>query len=381
MPHGEITLTKDELTRYRRQIILPGFGKEGQQRLKSARVLVIGLGGLGSPAALYLAAAGVGTIGLMDFDTVDLSNLHRQILHGDARIGMAKVESAARTLAAINPNGKLVAHPSGLRAEDLPGRFGDYDLVVDCTDNFPARYMACDAAFLAKKPLVYGSILQNEGQVSFFHPAGGTPCYRCLFPEIPAPGTVPNCAEAGVCGALCGIVGSIQAMEAIKFLTGVGETLSGRLLVLDAATMNFRTLHIKRDAACPLCSPRATIRAIDAARYEFSCLREIADGIEVSPEKTALLLDSREKPLLVDVREPDEWAEGVIPGALLLSLGTLESHLSEIPKGRAILVYCQMGLRSARAVEILRKHGYDNAFSMKGGIAAWTGETEIPHAG
>jgi sulfur-carrier protein adenylyltransferase/sulfurtransferase len=373
-----LPLTSDELTRYRRQIILPSFGAEGQEKLKNARALVIGLGGLGSPASIYLVAAGVGTLGLADFDAVDVTNLHRQILHGDSRIGLPKTQSGKETLSALNPACRLIAHPSGIRAENLPELFVDYDIIVDCTDNFPARYMACDAAFLAKKPVVYGSILQYEGQASFFNPSAGSPCYRCIFPEMPEPGTVPSCAQAGVCGALCGIIGSIQAMEAIKFITGIGETLSGRLLVVDAATMSFRSLNIKRDPACPLCSPKATIRNIDAQRYEFSCAAEISDGCEITPEKTNLLLESREKPLLIDVRERDEWDEGIIHGALCIPLGTLETQVASLPRDRAIVVYCYSGMRSARAVEMLRSHGFTNTFSMKGGISAWAGPTEAP---
>lgn len=373
-------LSKDEMGRYKRQIILPGFGKEGQERLKDARVLIVGLGGLGSPASMYLAAAGVGTLGIADFDKVDDSNLHRQILHASRRKGQPKVESAMRTLSGINPSCKLVPYPDGIHASDLPELFAEYDVVVDCTDNFPTRYMVNDACVLARKPLVYGSILQYEGQASFFHPTAGAPCYRCLFPEMPAPGSVPSCAEAGVIGALCGIIGSIQAMEAIKFITGVGETLSGRLLVVDSATMAIRTLNIKRDSLCPVCSAHARIHTIDASEYEWRCESSYSDQSDSEVDAAGLkqMLEGANPPYLLDVREPDECEEGMIGNAINIPMGNLGMRMQDVPKDRPVVVYCYSGMRSGKAVEMFRGKGYANTASLKGGIREWSRFTNTP---
>jgi adenylyltransferase/sulfurtransferase len=368
-----VGLSKEEIARYNRQIILPGFGKDAQARLKAARVMIVGLGGLGSPASMYLAAAGVGALGIADFDKVDDSNLHRQILHDSRRTGQSKVESATYTLSGINPSCQLIPYPDGIHAGDLPQLFAGYDIVVDCTDNFPTRYMVNDACVLARKPLVYGSILQYEGQASFFHPLADAPCYRCLFPEIPPPGSVPNCAEAGVIGALCGIIGSIQAMEAIKYITGVGETLSGRLLVVDSATMAIRTLHIKRDSQCPVCSRHARITAIEASEYEWTCTSSGTDE-EVHEVEAAVLkrlLEEPEPPYLLDVREPDECEAGMIRNAVNIPLGDLGLRMKEIPKDRSVVAYCYSGMRSMNAVEMLREKGYANAASLKGGVREW----------
>lgn len=366
-------LSKDDLVRFNRQIILPGFGREGQERLLSAKVLVVGLGGLGSPASMYLAAAGVGTLGLADFDKVDLTNLHRQILHDTKRVGALKVESAMQTLSGINPSCRLVPYQSGISANDLPELLNDYDVIVDCTDNFPTRYMVNDASVLAKKPLVYGSIFQYEGQASFFNPVANAPCYRCLFPEMPDPASIPNCAQGGVVGALCGIIGSIQAMEAIKHITGVGETLSGRLLVVDSATMSVRTLNIKRDELCPVCSSKARIRSINASEYEWHCASGVApmQSGEIDAGTLERMMNGGNSPFLLDVREPDECSIGMISGAINIPLGDLGLRMSEVPRNGFVVAYCFSGMRSAHAVELLSAKGYTNVVNLKGGVKAW----------
>lgn len=368
--------SREELARYQRQMILPGMGREGQERLRAARVLVVGLGGLGSPAAMYLAAAGVGTLGLCDFDRVDLGNLHRQIVHSTPRIGMAKVQSAAETLSALNPHCRLVPHPEGLRAEDLPELFAAYDVVLSSADNFPTRFMCGDAAVLAGRPLVHGSIFQYEGQVAVFHPVAGGPCQRCIFPEMPEPGSVPSCTTAGVIGPLCGIVGSIQAMEALKLIAGLGEPLVGRMLVIDSATMEPRTLRLKRDPSCPSCSAGAQITTIDPRRYEWSCgdaPNGVRGGMELSPAEVAELIKSSAPPLLIDVREADECESGMIEGAVNIPLGQLKRSLSQLPRWQKIVAYCQHGARSLKAARILREGGWTEAASMSGGIMAWGG--------
>ncbi len=375
----EATLSADELTRYHRQMILPGLGREGQLRIRAARVLVIGMGGLGSPAAMYLAAAGLGTLGLADFDKVELHNLHRQILHDTPRCGMAKLDSALRSLSAINPHCRLVPHSQGIRAEDLPGLFADYDVIVDCTDNFPTRYMVSDACVLARRPLAYGSIFQYEGQASFFDPAQDAPCYRCLFPEMPEPGSVPNCAQAGVIGALCGIIGSIQAMEALKFVSGVGENLLGRLLVVDAATMAFRTLNIKRDLNCPSCSHNARIRSIIAQEYDGAahCQNlDMARRDEISAADLQGLIETGHSPLLLDVRDPDECRLGMLPGALNIPLYELAGRLDEMEQSMPVVTYCHSGLRSMRALKFMRERGFKSVLNLRGGILAWIREVD-----
>jgi adenylyltransferase/sulfurtransferase len=364
--------SENEFLRYDRQMILPGFGTQAQARLRKGRVLVIGMGGLGSPASLYLAAAGVGTIGIADHDKVDLSNLHRQILHDTHSVGTAKVESAAKRLAALNPECRIVTHAEGVHAQDLPGLFEGYDVIVDCTDNFPTRYMVSDAAVLAKKPLVYGSIFQYEGQASFFYPKDDAPCYRCLFPEMPDPSAVPNCAQAGVLGALCGMIGSIQAMEAVKFIAGVGETLAGRLLVVDAATMRVRTLAIKRDPHCPMCSAKARIRAIDPKEYEWSCeVPNVMLPSEITAAELAAVLKKPGAPFLLDVRDEDECAVGMLPGAVNIPLPELGMRWNELPKDRAIVACCLSGARSARACGFLSAKGVKAVSNLKGGVKAW----------
>jgi adenylyltransferase/sulfurtransferase len=376
-------MTPDELARYSRHIILPAIGTTGQQKLRDARVLIVGMGGLGSPASLYLAAAGIGTLGLAEFDTVEAHNLQRQILHDDDRVGTPKLESAMARLTAINPGVQLVPHSAGVTVENAAALFAEYDLIVDGTDNFPTRYLNNDAAFLARKPLVYGSVFQFEGQVSLFHPAAGGPCYRCLFPRMPEPGTVPNCEEAGVFGALCGVIGSYQAMEAIKFLAGVGESLMGRLLVIDSLAMTHRTLRLKRDPNCPLCGETPSITGLSAENYEWSCApTELPDNAapmsdseiptEISIEEAhARLTGTGERPFLLDVREPFEAEICSIEGAHLIPMQEVPERLEEVPKDREILVHCHHGGRSLRVTQFLRAHGYDQAQNIKGGIHEW----------
>ena len=381
-------LTSEETARYSRHIILPEIGLEGQERLKGASVLVIGAGGLGSPVALYLAAAGVGTIGLADFDKVEAHNLQRQILHGTSDVGSPKTASGRKRLADINPNIVVREHTEGVRPENAVALFSGYDLIVDGSDNFPTRYLNTDAAFLARRPLVYGSIFKFEGQVTLFDPHGGTPCYRCLFPEPPPPGSVPNCGEAGVLGALCGVIGSLQAMEAIKRLSGVEGGLGGRLLVVDALGMQFRALNLRKDPECPLCSARGTIRAIDPERYADGCApiqhatTAGADGTATDAETDEMYpfeLDVAEAAQLagagavaiLDVREPFELQICRIAGAEHIPMGQIPQHLDRIPRDKHVLVLCHHGGRSARVTQFLRQNGFENATNIAGGIDAW----------
>jgi len=299
-----------ERIRYHRQMILPEIGEQGQLKLKQSRVLLIGMGGLGSPAALYLAAAGVGTLGICDMDTVELHNLHRQILHNTTSVGLPKIESAIARLTAINPHCNFIQHPDGIRVDNARQIISEYDLIVDGSDNFPTRYLVSDAACLAHKPYVYGSIFRFEGQVSVFHPAHSGPSYRCLFPEMPPPGSVPNCAEAGVIGALCGIIGSLQALEAIKLITGAGTPLIGKLLCVDTLTLQFRTLNIKRDPNSPLLGNSPTITDLRPENYAWNCSHENNTTedthMEINVVDAEVLLKSETPPLLLDVRELDE---------------------------------------------------------------------------
>lgn len=374
------SLSPEELARYSRHILLPGIGVEGQTRLARSRVLVVGLGGLGSPAALYLAAAGVGTLGLADLDSVEDHNLQRQVIHDTASIGHLKVTSAARRLAALNPHVRVETHPHGVSAANAIELFAAYDLVVDGTDNFGTRYLNNDAAVLARRPLVYGSLFQFEGQVSVFDPARGAPCYRCLFPAPPPPGSVPNCAEAGVFGALCGVIGSFQAMEAVKILAGIGEPLHGRLLVVDALGAATRTLRLKPDPSCPCCGTHATIRTLDAARYTVSCAPDHSapkpmpapHGLpdELHPRDAHAALASGGA-LLLDVREPHELAICRIAGSTDIPMRTLPSRLHDLPRDRAILVLCHHGGRSDRVARFLRQQGFDRVANVTGGIDAW----------
>jgi len=369
-------LSAEEFQRYSRHLILPHVGEGGQRRLKDARVLVVGAGGLGSPSALYLAAAGVGTIGLVDADLVDLSNLQRQVLHGSATIGRHKLDSAETRLRDLNPNVRVVRHAERLTSANAMGIFAGYEVVLDGSDNFPTRYLVNDAAFLSGIPDVYGAIFQFEGQASVFAAKGG-PCYRCLFAEPPPPGMVPGCAEAGVLGALPGVIGSIQAMEAIKLLLGIGEPLVGRLLMFDALGLSFRELALQRDPACPLCGDRPTVKQL--IDYEAYCgvapVAAPADA-EVTPVVLRQELAGGRKVTLVDVREQQEWDLVRMDGAVLMPLGRLPGLANTLDATTEIVTYCHHGSRSLQAATFLRSLGLTRVRSLAGGIDAWAREVE-----
>ena len=368
-------LSPNERARYHRQIILPQIGIDGQAKLKAARVLLIGMGGLGSPAALYLASAGVGTLGLCDMDNVETHNLQRQILHDTPSEGTSKIESAQARLSALNPHCQFNKHPEGIHIDNALELLGQYDLVIDGSDNFPTRYLVSDAAFFSKTPYVYGSIFQFEGQVSFFDPAHDGPSYRCLFPTIPEPGSVPNCSEAGVMGALCGMIGSFQAMEAIKFITGTGQSLMGKLLCVDALTMQIRTLNIKRDPKSPLVGESPTITQLLPENYMWTCSSQAKDKIEITVKETQAILKTQNPPVLLDVREPDEWEICHIEGALLMPLKTIPERVEALDPSEPIIAYCHHGMRSLHATKFLREKGF-SVQSMAGGINAWAKQIE-----
>lgn len=379
-------MTPEEATRYSRQIILPGFGPEAQQKLANSKILVVGMGGLGSPVALYLAAAGVGELGLCDFDEVALHNLHRQILHGTADVDCLKVDSAYKRLSALNPEIKLNLHPQGVKIEQAVELFGQYDLIVDGTDNFPVRYLNNDAAYFAKKPLVYGSIFQFEGQVTLFDPHRGGPCYRCLFPQMPEPGSVPNCAEAGVMGALCGVIGSLQAMEALKWVTGLGEILNGTILCYDALRSQFRKVKIKPDPDCPLCGKSASIPGIDAKNYEWSCStetlmpmnseQEIPLEVDVATVHQRLSARSNADLNILDVREGFERDICKIDGTVAIPMGQIADRWQELDSDKEWIVHCHHGMRSLRVTQFLRERGFRHVQNMAGGIHAWAEQIE-----
>ncbi len=373
----EAAFNAEERQRYSRHFLLPEIGLAGQAKLKTARVLCIGAGGLGSPAALYLAAAGVGTIGLVDFDRVELSNLQRQLLHGTADVGRPKGESARDRLAAINPQVEVRLHQCRFASDNAGEILRDYDLLLDGSDNFATRYLANDIAVFARKPNVYGSIFRFEGQATVFAPHLGGPCYRCLFPEPPAPGSVPGCAEAGVLGVLPGIVGTIQATEALKLILGIGETLLGRLLHFDALRMKFREFNLRRDPECPVCGDAPRITApID---YEAFCAgppTATEETMEVDVETLQRKLAGAEPALLLDVREPFEVELAQIEGAKLIPLGQLPARIDELDREKEILVLCHSGVRSLRATEFLRSAGFLRVASVVGGIDAWSTEID-----
>jgi adenylyltransferase/sulfurtransferase len=375
---GDRALSTEELTRYSRHLMLPQVGEEGQLALKRARVLVIGAGGLGSPVAIYLAAAGVGTMGIVDFDDVDLSNLHRQILHGSASIGRPKTESAVERLRDANPNVLLKPYRDRLTASNALEIARDYDLIVDGTDNFATRYLVNDAAVLLGIPNVFGSVHRFEGQASVFAAKDG-PCYRCLFRDPPPPDLIPNCAEAGVLGVLPGLIGTIQATEAIKLITGIGEPLIGRLLLVDAATMSFRSVEIRKDPECPACGTRE-IRELGV--YDDLCSNGAdpeprATGVvEISAPELAERLRNGNSIELIDVREPYEWRLGHIPGARLVPMGQIEDEISRLDPARETVLYCKMGMRSRHAAEALMAAGIPSVASLTGGILAWINEVD-----
>ena len=384
MPDAPPKLSPAELARYSRHILLGEVGVAGQTKLAAARVLVVGAGGLGSPAALYLAAAGVGTLGIADFDRVADHNLQRQLLHDDDSVGEPKVTSAARRLRATNPFIRVVEHAEGVTAANAVALFGGYDLIVDGTDNFASRYLNNDAAFFAQKPLVYGSVFKFEGQVSVFDPANGGPCYRCLFPEPPAPGSVPGCGEAGVLGALCGVIGSLQALEVIKVITGAGEPLRGRLLTYDALTQRFQTLALPRDPRCPLCGTTPTMHGVSAENYAAVCAPAPASSmdatdypLEISVAETKRLLDEKTHTVrLIDVREPYETEICQIKGSELIPMRQIPERLPELPRDAHLLILCHTGGRSLRVTEFLRAQGFTAVSNVAGGIAAWTDQID-----
>ena len=377
---SESPLTREELLRYGRHLVLPQFGLEGQEKLKSSSVLVVGAGGLGSPLALYLAAAGVGRIGIVDFDHVDASNLQRQVLYGSSDIGRPTLEAAVARLTDLHPWVKVEPHEFQLRRDNALELIARYDVIADGTDNFPTRYLVNDACAMLGKPNVHGSIFRFEGQASVFDARIG-PCYRCLYREPPPPGLVPSCAEGGVLGVLPGLIGTIQGIECLKLLLGLGEPLIGRLLVFDALGMRFRELKLRKDPACPLCGEHPTIHEL--VDYESFCglspgeqaLAQAA-AVEIGARELSERLERGERPLLLDVREPHEHRIARIEGAVLIPLRTLPGRLSELDRGRDIVVLCHRGARSLNALEILRLAGFARVLSLKGGIEAWSKEVD-----
>ena len=374
------TLAQAELVRYSRHLILPDVGVAGQEKLKAARVLLISAGGLGSPAALYLAAAGVGTLGLVDFDNVDVTNLQRQILHGTKDVGRPKLLSARERIADVNPHVRLETYETALTSKNALDILSGYDIVVDGTDNFATRYLVNDACVLQGKPNVYGSIFRFEGQASVFALSDG-PCYRCLFPEPPPPGLVPSCAEGGVLGVLPGLVGTIQATEAIKLIVGAGEPLKGRLLLIDTLGMQFRTVNVRKDPACPACGTREIQALID---YEQFCgvraadaePRAVAGFVEVSPRELQSRLARGEELQLIDVREQFEWDIARIEGARLVPLATLPDVLDTLDRESEIILYCKGGSRSRAAASHLVDAGFARVANLSGGILRWQAEVD-----
>ncbi|RFU40536.1 adenylyltransferase/sulfurtransferase MoeZ [Actinomadura logoneensis] len=375
-------LTRDEVNRYSRHLIIPDVGMAGQKRLKNSRVLCVGAGGLGSPALMYLAAAGVGTLGIIDFDVVDESNLQRQVIHRQSTLGLPKAESAAATVREINPLIDVVVHNTALDRDNILDIFGQYDLIVDGTDNFATRYMVNDAAVLLGKPYVWGSIYRFDGQASVFWAEHG-PCYRCLYPEPPPPGMVPSCAEGGVLGVLCASIGSIQVNEAIKLLTGIGEPLVGRLMIYDALEMSYRTVKVRKDPDCPLCGEKPTITEL-MEDYEAFCgavseeATLAAKDSTISVHDLKAMQDRGEDVFLVDVREPNEYEIVSIPGATLIPKGEFlnGSALEKLPQDKKIVLHCKSGVRSAEALAVVKNAGFGDAVHVGGGIVAWVNQID-----
>jgi molybdopterin/thiamine biosynthesis adenylyltransferase/rhodanese-related sulfurtransferase len=373
-------LTHDEIARYSRHLILPEVGMEGQQKLKAARVLLVGTGGLGSPMALYLAAAGVGTLGLVDFDVVDSSNLHRQVIHSTRDVGRPKLDSAEEKLNALNPDLHVVKYETRLTSQNAMEIFAGFDIVADGTDNFPTRYLVNDACVLSGKPNVYGSIFRFEGQASVFATEAG-PCYRCLYPEPPPPGLVPSCAEGGVLGILPGLVGIIQASEVVKLILGIGEPLIGRLLLVDSLGMRFRELKLRKNPDCPVCGTHPTVHAlidyeqfcgIPAQPQETSKVSSIQNGVpQIGPEELKRRQSAGETVFVLDVREPHEYQIANI-GGYLIPLNDLPQRAGELDRGAKIVVQCKSGGRSQRAAEFLQQQGFPHIENLAGGITAWS---------
>ena len=375
-------LTNEEIQRYSRHLIMPEVGMEGQLKLKQAKVLMIGTGGLGAPLGLYLAAAGVGKIGIVDFDTVDVTNLQRQVIHGTKDIGRPKLDSAAERMADINPYVEIVKYETALSSENALDILKDYDVVVDGTDNFPTRYLVNDACVLLDKPNVYGSIFRFEGQATVFHHGDG-PCYRCLYPEPPPPGLVPSCAEGGVLGILPALVGSMQATETVKLIIGKGETLSGRLVLYDALNMRFRELKLRKNPACPVCGDNPTVTEL--IDYQEFCgipqqqAQEVSEqsGVpEITVTELKSKLDGGEPLFVLDVREPHEYDICRLDGTTLIPLGQLPSRVNELNSADDIVVHCKSGMRSAKAVNFLRQAGFGKVKNLKGGILAWSDQID-----
>src|SRR5437660_4579170 len=370
-----VHLSTQELQRYSRHLIMPEVTREGQRRLKAARVLCIGAGGLGSPAALYLAAAGVGTIGIVDFDDVDLSNLQRQILHGTKDVGRGKLESARDRLRDVNPTIEIETHETRLTSANASGIVSKYDVVVDGSDNFATRYLSNDVCVFEQKPNVYGSVFRFEGQTTVFAPHLGGPCYRCLFPEPPPPESVPNCAQAGVLGVLPGIIGVLQAIETVKLIVGIGEPLIGRLLHFDALKVKLRELNLRRDPQCPVCGENPTIFApIDYDQFCGIGALETVSSISVHELKQKT--DAHEPFDLIDVREPFEYEIARIDGAKLIPLGEISERADELQREQPIIIHCHSGQRSAQAVRLLQRRGFSNVYNLEGGIDAWSDQID-----
>ncbi len=378
--HAELEFSKAEIERYSRHLIMPEVALEGQRKLKHASVLLIGMGGLGSPVAMYLAAAGVGRLGLVDFDAVDFTNLQRQVIYGTDDVGQPKLEAAGRRIKAINPYVHVEKHETRLTSANALQLFENYDLILDGTDNFPTRYLVNDACVLLGKPNVYGSIFRFEGQASVFYAKEG-PCYRCLYPEPPPPGLVPSCAEGGVLGILPGIVGLIQATEAVKLILGKGEPLIGRLLLFDALAMRFRELKLRKDPACPICGERPTLTGL-IDYDEFCGIGTEADRVVLEPELEITPVELQQKLLsngdvfILDVREPHEYQICRLPNAKLIPLGELPTRIHELDRTWDIVAHCRSGARSARAVKFLREAGFEKVKNLKGGILAWSDQVD-----
>jgi adenylyltransferase/sulfurtransferase len=376
-----VAFSNEEILRYSRHLILPEVNLEGQKRLKAAKVLCIGAGGLGSPLAMYLAAAGVGTIGIVDFDVVDLTNLQRQIIHGASDVGRPKMQSAQETLAEINPDVNILGFEEQFTSENAMEIVSGFDIVIDGTDNFPTRYLTNDVCVLLGKPNVYGSIFRFEGQASVFWAEKG-PCYRCLYPEPPPPGLVPSCAEGGVLGVLPGIVGCLQANEAIKLILGIGNPLIGRLMLFNALKMQFRELKLQKDPNCPICGPNPTIHAL--IDYEEFCgIRgeeapppELDESEEITVRELKARMDRGERPTVIDVREPYEYAIARIPGAMLIPLGQIEERARELNPNEEIILHCRSGKRSADALNRLKAKGFHHLKNLAGGVLAWSEEID-----
>jgi adenylyltransferase/sulfurtransferase len=370
-----VSLSSQEIARYSRHLIMPEVGMDGQKRLKASSVLLIGAGGLGSPLGLYLAAAGVGRIGIVDFDVVDFSNLQRQVLHATSDVGRPKLQSAADRLKAINPEVQLDLYDTRLTSANALSILRPYDVVIDGTDNFPTRYLVNDSCVLLGKPNIYGSIFRFDGQASVFYPGQG-PCYRCLYPEPPPPGEVPSCAEGGVLGILPGLIGCIQATEAVKLILGQGEPLVGRLLLYDALRMEFREFKVRRDPRCPICGDHPTIKQL--IDYEQFCgIRgqeapaPAATSSELTVEDLKKRLDRGEDLFILDVRNSEEFQICRIPGSTLIPLPSLPQRISELDQSRELIVHCKSGMRSQKAIQLLREKGFRNLKNLKGGILAW----------